>query len=264
MRRYTKPCSEPGCSSRIFPRSQEGRTAPAPWCRRHEHKALEPYRDQLIEAVLERIEPDWETGCWNWVGSIVKSYGRFYGDEDTVGTWVAHRLTWHLFQAGHEKHQELDHRCNNPVCVCPLHLQAVSRSENNELRDRRRADPSHPWYPDDNPRAAEQNGWVFAMLKGLPWRNPVYNYSEAWSPTRLVETMLDAAWIKTVKLPERAKPSAIHPEQRKALINRGIGEGTIEDLELTQEEARKLLRPKRIKPRRSRRLTVSETRTKAR
>lgn len=180
MRRHTFPCSEPTCSSRIFPRAQEGRTVPTPWCRRHEHKALEPYRDQLIQAVLKRIKPDWDTGCWNWERSIVKGYGRFYGDQKTVGTWVAHRLTWHLFQTGHEKHQELDHRCNNPVCVSPLHLQAVSRAENNQLRDQRKADPEHPWYPDDNHRAATQNGWMFAMLNCLPWRNPVYNYSEPW------------------------------------------------------------------------------------
>jgi len=167
--------------------------------------------------VLNRIKPDWDTGCWNWTGSIVKGYGRFYGDKNIVGTWVAHRLTWHLFQTGHEKHQELDHRCNNPVCVSPLHLQAVSRAENNELRDQRRADPEHPWYPDDNPRAAEQNGWMFAMLKGLPWRNPRHNYSEAWEahyrPTDPQPVEPDAVTTEAMKIVARVL-DATHIESR--------------------------------------------------
>lgn len=75
----------------------------------------------------------------------------------------------------------------------------------------RRKNPDFPWYGEEDfaPRAADEKGWIFAMLNGLPWRNPVYNYSEPWeayyrptepAPTEQPPTLVEAVEIVTREL----------------------------------------------------------------
>lgn len=63
--------------------------------------------------------------CWPWLGSLNnKGYGIFGSSK------YAHRAVYvHVFGEIPEG-LELDHLCRNPVCVNPLHLEAVTHQEN--------------------------------------------------------------------------------------------------------------------------------------
>ena len=67
-----------------------------------------------------------DTRCWNWTGtSNAAGYGRFYYRSKD---WLAHRLSF-LLATGIEPTAVL-HKCNNPACVRPSHLQAGDSKEN--------------------------------------------------------------------------------------------------------------------------------------
>lgn len=63
--------------------------------------------------------------CWPWLGSLNnKGYGIF------GSTKYAHRAVYvHVFGEIPDG-LELDHLCRNPICVNPLHLEAVTHKEN--------------------------------------------------------------------------------------------------------------------------------------
>lgn len=71
-----------------------------------------------------------KSGCWEWQGGNNGRYGLFsYGGRQTY----AHRASYLLFTGRLDSALEIDHTCNNPICVNPAHLEQVSRSEN-EIR----------------------------------------------------------------------------------------------------------------------------------
>jgi len=67
-----------------------------------------------------------DSRCWTWTGATtVEGYGRFYHDGKD---WRAHRLSF-LLATGQSPAVVL-HKCNNPACVRPSHLQAGDSKEN--------------------------------------------------------------------------------------------------------------------------------------
>ncbi len=67
-----------------------------------------------------------DSRCWEWVGcKSADGYGRFYYKGRD---WRAHRLSF-LLATGKEP-EVVMHRCNNPACVRPSHLQAGDSKEN--------------------------------------------------------------------------------------------------------------------------------------
>ena len=67
-----------------------------------------------------------DTRCWEWLGAkSVNGYGRFYYKGKH---WRAHRLSF-LLTTGKEPAAVL-HKCNNPACVRPSHLQGGDSKEN--------------------------------------------------------------------------------------------------------------------------------------
>lgn len=74
-----------------------------------------------------------ENGCWVWVGK--KNYRGY--PQLTVREYgvhlnkYAHRLSVEVLKGEHipPEHQ-VDHRCKNPACINPDHLEIVTMDEN--------------------------------------------------------------------------------------------------------------------------------------
>jgi hypothetical protein len=72
-------------------------------------------------------EPDIMT-CWEWkAGRATRGYGQalYKGKQ-----WRAHRLAWALYYGPIPKGMIIRHRCNNPPCCNPLHLQLGTNADN--------------------------------------------------------------------------------------------------------------------------------------
>lgn len=68
-----------------------------------------------------------KNGCWKWIGQKEKGYPRFL----MHGTYYrAHRLSYSHFKGEFEDSLEMDHLCENPLCVNPDHLEPVTGEEN--------------------------------------------------------------------------------------------------------------------------------------
>jgi len=94
---------------------------------------------ELGDPILEprfwaKVQADPGTGCWLW--TAVKSpegYGRYWYQRQQ---WLAHRASYDALVGSIPTDYEVDHLCQNPPCVNPAHLEAVSRQEHSR-RSRR-------------------------------------------------------------------------------------------------------------------------------
>jgi HNH endonuclease len=98
-------------------------------------------RKPLEERFLSKVLCDVQTQCWNWTGAVVNGYGfMFLSWEDGKQTSIyAHRVALLLEGIEVPEGLEVDHLCENTLCVRPAHLDVVPHHENVQRRwDRRR------------------------------------------------------------------------------------------------------------------------------
>lgn len=70
-----------------------------------------------------------ETGCVEWTKGARSKDG--YGQFKLEGRRVqAHRLSYLMHKGEIPAGLEIDHLCHNPACVCPDHLEAVTKAVN--------------------------------------------------------------------------------------------------------------------------------------
>lgn len=95
---------------------------------------------------LLRYEVD-ERGCWNYQGGLNKGRG-----VCTVGgkSWIAPRLSYHLFVAPIPKGLNVCHECDNPQCIRPSHLWVGTTQDN--VDDRERKGRGRRLHGEDSPR----------------------------------------------------------------------------------------------------------------
>lgn len=66
--------------------------------------------------------------CWIWTGARQGSgYGRFWTGVRIDG---AHRFSWESVHGPVPSGFEVDHKCDNPPCVNPTHLQLLTHRAN--------------------------------------------------------------------------------------------------------------------------------------
>ncbi len=74
------------------------------------------------------IPADPNNGCWEWLaGKVHDGYGRFKVGRKTLR---AHRVTYQLFNGSISEGKQLDHKCHNPGCVNPNHLEPATNRQN--------------------------------------------------------------------------------------------------------------------------------------
>lgn len=93
-----------------------------------------------------------DSGCWEWQASrFPAGYGKFWLNGKTER---AHRVAY-MFSVGPiPEGLEIDHKCVNPPCVRPDHLEAVTSKVNSQRsksanREKTHCPQGHP-YSGDN------------------------------------------------------------------------------------------------------------------
>ena len=86
--------------------------------------------DVPLFADLEHlVMPEPNTGCWIWCGSKFQKQG--YGRYKFAGNTIrAHRGIYEMLVGKIADGLTIDHMCNNPICVNPLHLSQATIRDN--------------------------------------------------------------------------------------------------------------------------------------
>ena len=103
-------------------------------------KKIDPYL-----RFSNKIKINDKTRCWEWTGSIDRSFG--YGTFRLDGKSIkAHRASYQLFREDIGDLFVL-HKCDNPPCVNPAHLFLGTLDDNNKDRAAKgRSAPVHGEY----------------------------------------------------------------------------------------------------------------------
>ena len=88
-------------------------------------------------------------GCWEWTGAT-KGWG--YGSFFVAGKHrKANRVAWELWHGEDPGEQLVLHKCDNPLCCRPDHLELGDHKENmRQMAERNRCNPNRG---EDHPRA---------------------------------------------------------------------------------------------------------------
>ena len=85
--------------------------------------------DHPILAFYAKIQPEPNSGCWIWIGSVNGKYPKLW-DGRRGYVVFAHRFSWTVFRGDIPDGYDVDHKCRLTVCVNPQHLEPVTRLEN--------------------------------------------------------------------------------------------------------------------------------------
>lgn len=84
-------------------------------------------RMAVAERLLAHCEPEPNSGCWVWTGSVGRGRPRiFYGGRNAK----AHRVSYEVFVGPIPDGLDVDHLCFLTACVNPAHLRPLERRLN--------------------------------------------------------------------------------------------------------------------------------------
>jgi len=89
-----------------------------------------------IELFHSRYMMAWPGGCWEWAAAaFTNGRGAFRPRRSrSKRTYKAPRVAYFIFTGEDPGHLQVQHTCNNPSCVCPLHLVLGTDQQNMEYK----------------------------------------------------------------------------------------------------------------------------------
>jgi hypothetical protein len=117
---------------------------------RRQQKAGEPLRTLQVQyhglneyqRLFKRIVVGKRDECWPWTGSVMKE--GWHGQWRTASGEIepTHRAAWRLMKGEIPEGLCVLHKCDNPICLNPLHLFLGTQSDNAlDMWEKRRARP---------------------------------------------------------------------------------------------------------------------------
>lgn len=113
-----------------------------------------------FERQVDRSGPN---GCWLWTGTTRRGYGRIRDEPPTYRALTASRVAYELYVGPIPEGMVIDHLCDNPTCVNPEHLEAVTQSVNLQRRVDRRTGVCRRGHPFDGER--REGGYVVRFCR---------------------------------------------------------------------------------------------------
>lgn len=160
------------------------------------------------ETIKSRVKVNSATGCWEWIGTKRRGYGRTTTGSRTDGTRKsisAHRLSYQLFKGDIPPGYEICHKCDNPSCINPDHLFAGTRQDN--VDDREKKGRNVVPRGENNGRAKLSANDVYAarierVTKGTSFQALAHKFGV--SKKAIMDAVMGKHW-QSVKMPEPPK-----------------------------------------------------------
>lgn len=100
-----------------------------------------PRMKSLAERFWSKVEK--KSGCWSWNGAKTSGYGYITRGKRGDGLIRAHRLSYELHFGPIPEGLEVRHKCDNPECTNPNHLELGTHSDNMKDIVKRRRHSAH-------------------------------------------------------------------------------------------------------------------------
>lgn len=124
----TKICASCGVAYKVHPHRTSSR-----FCG-NKCRGLGIRRQKTMALIEQFCIPEPNSGCWLWLGCHHKTrrgYGTLaFRDGPNRKVILAHRLSWELHNQLSAEGMEVRHRCDNPWCVNPEHLETGTHRQN--------------------------------------------------------------------------------------------------------------------------------------